>query len=567
MVATIFLIGFGALRFIVGVYDRQLLSDAAQLLNLSVASIENELRRVEQISQTILADPNLQRQLRAVKETEAAYAGFQARAQIDDMLLSHALSEPYINSIHLVDSRGNQMSTGIHARPLPAEQWRAILEQAMPAEGRVVWIPPSGGDDSLIAARIVRQIEELTLDYLGLLILRINMKELIEVFAASYPSAATNLHIFAPGGTVYTTDPWLLELGSELVEDDVYGIEEIEGRRYIVSYTRPRYSGWTYMYLLPYESVYQQTLSVTSTVTLLYLGVLVAALSASMRFIRSITEPVERLVGEMKRVEQGEFSLPETGDDPYGGVEEIDRLHRHFRTMVQKINTLIEENYAKQLVLKDTQYKALQAQINPHFLYNTLDTVHWLARLAGHREIATVVEALGTLLRKSISGGQSVIRVREELEIVASYVAIQRIRFGDRLQFELDVGEAFLDLMIPKLTLQPLVENAINHGLERTEGPFRIAVRAEWRKEGAALVVEDSGPGMAPEHLERIRRGEAPTRGSGIGLRNIDERLRMIFGEAYGVSVASRPGAGVAVTLLIPEAYAEEDARVQGASG
>ncbi len=557
MVATILLIGFGALRFIIGAYDRQLLSDAAQLLNLSVASIENELRRVEQISQTILADPNLQRQLRAVKQTEAAYEGFQARAQIDDMLLTHALSEPYINSIHIVDSRGNQISAGVHARPLTAELWRWILAQALPAQGRVVWIPPSGGDDSLIAARIVRQIEDLTLEYLGLLILRINMKELIELFAESYPSAAMNLHIFAPDGTVYTSDPWLLELGSELVDDDVYGIEEIEGRRYIVSYTRPRYSGWTYMYLLPYESVYQQTLSATSTVTILYLAVLIAALSASMRFIRSITEPVERLVGEMKRVEKGEFTLPETGDAPYESIEEIDRLHRHFRTMVQKINTLIEENYARQLVLKDTQYKALQAQINPHFLYNTLDTVHWLARLAGHREIATVVEALGTLLRKSISAGESVIRVREELEIVECYVAIQRVRFGDRLHFELGVDEPFLDLMIPKLTLQPLVENAVNYGLEKTEGRFRIAIRAEWRKEGAALIVEDSGPGMDPQQLERIRRGEAPTRGSGIGLRNIDERLRMLFGEAYGLSLESRPGEGLEVAVLIPETYAE----------
>lgn len=559
MVATGLLIGFGALRFTIGAYNRQLLADAAQLLNLSVASIENELRRVEHISQTILADPNLQGQLRAVKASELAYEGFQARSSIDNMLISHALSEPYINSIHIIDSRGNQTSVGVHSRALPAEQWGAILERALPAEGRIVWIPPGGEDDSLIAARIIRQIEELSLDYLGLLILRISMKELFDLFAENYPSAAMNLHIFAPEGTVFSSGPLmkLEQIWPDLIEDDRYGIEKIEGRRYIVSYTRPRYTGWTYLYLLPYESVYQQTLSVTRTVTLLYLAVMILALWAAIWFIRGITRPVERLESEMKRVEQGEFTLPEAPDSAYQGVEEIDRLHRHFRVMVQKINTLIEENYAKQLVLKDTQYKALQAQINPHFLYNTLDTVHWLARLGEQQEIATVVEALGTLLRKSISQGQSVISLREELEIVKSYIAIQRIRFGDRLRFRLDIGEAFLGLPIPKLTLQPLVENAINYGLEKTEGPVHIAVWVERCERGAALFVEDDGPGMDPGHLKRVRRGEGASSGSGIGLRNIDERLRMLFGEAYSLEIDSRPGEGVRVTLFLPEVYEE----------
>ncbi|MFH5182162.1 sensor histidine kinase [Paenibacillus sp. TAB 01] len=256
----------------------------------------------------------------------------------------------------------------------------------------------------------------------------------------------------------------------------------------------------------------------------------------------------------MKQAQLGDFSQAQTELVEMAAVpmDEVGQLHRTYRLMIQKINELITENYAKQIVIKETQFKALQAQINPHFLYNTLESINWLAKANGQKQISSMVEALGFLLRSSISLKETLITVQEELDIVTNYLIIQKYRFEDRLLFELDMPEEAKSAYLPKLTLQPLLENAIHYGLETMLEPCRIRITGEVEGDRLRITVEDNGQGMSAELLEQVRAGAAPTRGSGIGLKNIEERIIIAFGEAYGIRIESEPERGTQVSVMIP---------------
>jgi two-component system sensor histidine kinase YesM len=257
----------------------------------------------------------------------------------------------------------------------------------------------------------------------------------------------------------------------------------------------------------------------------------------------------------MRQVQKGDFSLAgmENADWTTMQMDEVGQLKRTFRMMIQQINELITENYSKQLTIKETQFKALQAQINPHFLYNTLESINWLAKSNGQPQISKMVESLGFLLRNSISLKEALITVEEELDIVMNYITIQRFRFEERLVFELDVPADARALLLPKLTLQPLIENSIHYALESMLEPCHIRIWTKREQGRLILVVEDNGPGMEEGLLEQVRKGEAPTRGSGIGLRNIEERIILAFGEGYGVSVESEQEQGTRVSVIIPD--------------
>ena len=220
--------------------------------------------------------------------------------------------------------------------------------------------------------------------------------------------------------------------------------------------------------------------------------------------------------------------------------------------MIQQIDELIHENYSKQLTIKETEFKALQAQINPHFLYNTLESINWLAKGNGQTQISKMVEALGYLLRNSISLKKPLITIEEELNIVKSYIIIQKYRFEERLEFTIEVDSAVLGIEIPKLTVQPLVENAIHYALEPMIDPCKIRIYSIVTNEEFQLIIEDNGPGMDPDILEKLKRGEVKTRGQGVGLSNINDRIKLAYGEKYGVVIESATGEGTKIIIGIP---------------
>ena len=285
--------------------------------------------------------------------------------------------------------------------------------------------------------------------------------------------------------------------------------------------------------------------------TLVFLFMFLLGFLLLRRLSHMVTRPLQELVRSMQVVKNGDFNAAlqmlqtETANDETG------QLTQEFRVMLESIDTLIRENYEKQLILQDTRYKMLQAQINPHFLYNTLNTVTWMIRAGQNKDAIRVVVELGELLRAALSKEQTS-TVAQEVQLARSYITIQEFRYADQASFAL-TAEGELDrYRMPRMVLQPLIENAILHGIDDALNFRHIEVLAKEEETDILLRVTDDGLGMSEEQLDAVRKGTAKPKGHGIGLSNIQERLKLMYGE-FQMEIDSKPGEGTTVTLRLPK--------------
>lgn len=551
IMAVCFCATYFALSYAYSTYDKQLYSKSSQVLNLSSGRIENELKKIESLSFNIATDTAFQANLAMFNEPVSDYNKNMIRWDMTERMIQYTGYEKYISSVQIIDLQNNDYFVG-KIEPLSVEKRSRMFEIAAAGMGDMRWIYPDSEDKELIAVREIRSYKYFDLKPIGIMIIRIKMDEIVEAVLQGTDLVQGEFRIAADGVPVYP-----LESSEQAaLPDDVasdhngYVIRKLDGgQTYFLTFFRSSTYNWTYYGVIPFDEIFKRIVTMKRALLIGFAASIFLLFVISIRFAQSITRPIEDLIGRMKQAQKGNFTLNETEAIP---MDEVGQLHRVFRIMIQEIDGLITENYAKQLIIKETQFKALQAQINPHFLYNTLESINWLAKINGQKQISEMVEALGHLLRSSISLKETLITVGEELQIVENYMTIQKFRFEDRLNFSIDVDERLHGCVIPKLTLQPLVENAIHYALEQMLEPCRIRIYALETADGLSLVVEDNGPGIEEGMLEKVRSGQVRTRGQGIGLTNIEERIVITFGEAYGIRLESGPATGTRVYVNIP---------------
>ena len=266
----------------------------------------------------------------------------------------------------------------------------------------------------------------------------------------------------------------------------------------------------------------------------------------------SITSPIRRLTQVTDQVAKGDLTVR---SDVTGGLE-ARVLSDSMNTMIDKINELLEQVKTEQVRLRKAEFELLQSQINPHFLYNTLDAIVWLAEAGEQKKVVSMVGSLSDFFRISLNQGQDILDVREELQHVRSYLEIQQMRYQDILQYEICVPEELYSSRIPKITLQPLVENALYHGIKNKRGKGMIRIDGEMEDSDCILRITDNGRGMTPERLGQVREGIRNRNACETeiyGLYNVNERIRLNFGEKYGITITSTYGEGTCVTVRLPE--------------
>jgi two-component system sensor histidine kinase YesM len=541
-------------QYAFSIYDKQLYDKSSQVLNLSSAAIETKLGRIEQMSYEIIADIRLQNVLLSIKNNESDYELHLLRQDVIDRLLFYTGSETSIYSIQLIDSHGKVNGAGNLPVSIDSQKDKHIEEITNAAEGDNRWIFPDEKDTALIAAREIRSFSNTNFDleFLGTLIIRINIEKIVDEFS----SEEGDLILFSGDAILYPKEPvfQLEKVQSSIRSNKGYFTKKIGEHTYFIAHTRSSKTGWTYLNITPFNQIFERVIFIKELVVMVFIAIFVLVILIGFRFSRSLTRPIDNLISRMKMAEKGNFAEAhlQTADDSPMSMDEMGLLHRTFRIMVERINTLITENYANELLIKETEFRALQAQINPHFLYNTLESINWLAKVNKQTQISNMVESLGFLLRNSINMKEEILTLGEEIEVVKSYVTIQKYRFDERLAFGLEIPESLLKRRLPKLTLQPLLENAIHYALEPSIGTSTIIVSAELTEEGFFLTVADDGPGMPEDMLDKLRNGERRAKGKGIGLLNIDERIKIAFGDAYGIRINSAPGRGTRVILALP---------------
>jgi two-component system sensor histidine kinase YesM len=298
------------------------------------------------------------------------------------------------------------------------------------------------------------------------------------------------------------------------------------------------------------------------SMNLITIAVLPLILLFSMLVSRSVTHPLEKLRENMMAVSEGNFNVPIV---PPSSDREVRALTRCFNYMLLKISDLLEQQYNYGKRIKELEIRSLQAQINPHFLYNTLDLIKWKAIKYKDSDVQNLVMALSEYYRKGLSKGADFVTLQSEIAHITSYVYIQNMRFDDCVRMRCVVDEKASRCLLPKLTLQPLVENAITHGiLESESGKGNVLVRTFLQGDILYIAIVDDGCGMPPEKAANIFEWTKsnPVTGSGYGLRNINERIRLSFGENYGLSFISYPERGTAAVLKIPYRTNEEERNV-----
>ena len=275
---------------------------------------------------------------------------------------------------------------------------------------------------------------------------------------------------------------------------------------------------------------------------------------AAWSLSRSIYTPIKKLHDVTTTITKNDLQALMTSDN----VDEITELGMSFNIMIGKIKELLDSKMKEQENLKKAELRALQAQINPHFLYNTLDTIIWMAESNKTDDVVKIVSALSSFFRISLSKGMDWITIGEELERIRSYLTIQQMRYRDILNFRIEADENVLENTILKLILQPLVENALYHGIKNKRQGGTIIVRAKRKgNDEVQLEVEDDGIGFTPGKLEKLRAGlhedtDDIKLESGYGIGNVNKRIRLYYGEPYGLTVESEYNTGTRVTLVIP---------------
>lgn len=329
-------------------------------------------------------------------------------------------------------------------------------------------------------------------------------------------------------------------------------VKPIFGRNYQIIYNTFPDIGWRIVGVIPLSESLKVVSDLQTVTVIIAMVTLFFAFIASWFFTNSIVRPVGKLRSLMRKVEEGELNLRFPGRTN----DEIGQLGNSFNKMVEEIENLINMVYMEQKEKREAELKALQAQIKPHFLYNTLDTIQWMAQDHDAQDIVELVVALTNLFRIGLSKGNEIIPLTEELQHVESYLVIQMARYEDKLDYEILVSDEIKRYRVLKIILQPLVENAIYHGIKTKSGTGKIVIHGFKDGNGLRLIVEDDGVGLPEDKLIQLREDMRFTRQTGreqgYGLFNVNERIKLSHGPEYGISINSVPGQGTVVEVRLP---------------
>lgn len=331
-------------------------------------------------------------------------------------------------------------------------------------------------------------------------------------------------------------------------EDTVLTGTGNDGKLYSIS--RSEKTGWTVVDCTNVKELLSKSRQAQSVYVLTAIILVIVALLFSRFMARSITLPIQKLRDSMKKVQEGDFSVSDVVVD---SKNEIGSLTKSFDVMTHRIHELMEQNVHEQEEKRKSELKALQSQINPHFLYNTLDSIIWMAEGKKNEEVVLMTASLARLLRQSISNEDEVVPIANEVEYARGYLTIQKMRYKDKLEFQIEVDSSILYISLIKLVLQPIIENAIYHGLKYKESKGLLIVKGFMKDGNAVLQVIDDGVGMDEETLAHIYdKHKVNYHSNGVGVYNVQKRLKLYYGEDYGITYTSELGKGTTATITIP---------------
>lgn len=545
-------ISIGTLQITLSIYEKELYKKSLQELNYFTKAIETELNNVEKTSFSIAMDYDIQKQLDYLTTIKDEKEYSFNMSSIRSRLLVESLTVDMLTNITFTDRKKTTVNLGKKHLNIPNEIYNEILDKAKEAKGGYVYIEPTLDFPYLVSGRDIREHIDYSLDYLGTIIFTSNIVEIIENNYGALESGVSDLYIFSNEGIIYRSNDILFDAIPKLDSENGYKIINIDKEKYFMCYLKSEQNDWMYVNLFPYSSIYYMNTIIRYIMVIGFIIIFIIVFFVMKKIANVITLPLERLTKSMRIVEKGEFEEAKIylGNDD--SMDEIGMLKKDFQIMLDRIMVLIHENYEKQIMLKDTEYKALQAQINPHFLYNTLNSINWMIKAKMNENASKMIMALGNLLHAAFSK-ELLIPINEEVELLKSYISIQKIRYDKRANFDITVEDGLEEYIVPRMILQPIVENSIIYGVENSLVFCNISVSVRQKQDFIIIEIADDGPGMEEEVLQKVRELKMEPKGNGIGLKNIIERCELLYNKDFYMEINSKFGEGTKIKIVIPK--------------
>lgn len=483
------------------------------------------------------------------------YSYYSRSGQIRRLLLQ-GYTSIYMNDIQLYGYNGaNHLLS--NNREINEETARISCELAEQANGRCIYYNAS--DEGLMY--MAKQIKDsLTMEPLGILRASIKLSYLKKMTITARESLSARIFLLdndrnillesAEDDSVITNRDWTEEISGNEGDFSL----TTDGQDYNCVYQKSSDTGLIVVGMIPKSFLQKTARGLQKTTAMLILASIVLCIVLANIMAKGIAGPIERTSNAMKQFAGGDFSVRL----PDGRTDEIGAMNSVFNQTIEKIEQLLKQVVEMETVNKDIEFQALQAQINPHFLYNVLDTINWMARKKGEENICHMVTAISNLMRASISNKRSMVYVREEMKYVQDYLYIQETRYGDKFTSYIEVDDKLNELEIPKMTIQTLVENAVVHGVENATWDCFLYVSGGIIDDTAVFTVKDDGIGMSEEQLEKLSADEeepeheAERTHTHLGVYAVRKRLDYVYHNKAQMSILSEIGKGTQVVLKIP---------------
>lgn len=557
---TMILIPVILLSFLEFYYSKKMLADKTNdylknLAAVTLSKIDSTVSDIENVAFYINGNNTIQASLKAERQAVGnRVAYYELHSDIRQILASYVLLRQEINAICIHSESGREYTYTKTRNGPPLDITRYIRDE------KQYWAVDK---NHIVLMKKLYAFPSQSL--LGYIALDVNAKSLYDIIADIDLTKSGRIFLVNEEGRILASESETLsgELLDEpyrnfLGENEAFYNNVRVGNTYYSVYNSGAISNGWYMVLAIPRDYYMRDITKLKNV-IIPITLTTALLTALLSILvsRGITRPIRFLSGAMENFGQGNFDINCQVDSE----DEIGRLSHTFNQMVMDMNSLVNTVYEQKVMKQEAQMKSLQMQINPHFLYNTLDTINWMARIRHVDEIGDMVAALSNMMRYSLEK-KSFVRLGEEVKSLKDYIAIQNYRYRDKMVAEIEIDESLMSLYIPRLLIQPILENAIVHGIEEKLDKGHILVAARREEEDLYIQIMDDGVGMTEETMSHILKEDYSMKKSGhtsIGVVNVNRRIQMIYGTDYGLLVQSVLGAGTKITIHIPAREEEQE--------
>ncbi|WP_117169587.1 cache domain-containing sensor histidine kinase [Paraliobacillus sediminis] len=550
------------------VLEEQVNNNTSQLISKVNESLEFHINNMQSITYFIAANKDIQLFLNQNSEEESMVNEYD----ITDFLRNFTTISPEVAGLLVVNNEGNYMSNELYApsgKNLTEEYWyqeavdnKGIFKIIGKPEGRSITSLVNYRNDEVVS--VVRAVvDPYTQEVLGVILIDLKVRVIAETVKDIRLGKTGYLMVIDDQNqTIYQpNEPLIDTIPDQWIDERTTGTfsKLVNDQKLQFIFHKSSFANWTTIGVFPAKETIFEIREIRYYLVIFVFIIMLFGIPVSYILSNSISKPISELMRFMRKAEEGNLAVRyhEKRHD------EIGLLGRSFNKMLAQIDQLMRLTKRHERQKREAEFRSLQANINPHFLYNTLDSIQWMARKQKADDIAEVVESLAKLFRIGLSKGRDMIPLSEEIEHLESYLMIQKMRYREKLNYQIQVDESNRSLYVLKFILQPLVENAIYHGIKERRGLGHIIVTAHEKEQKLSIIIQDDGVGMSETQLEEIRQAlsEAITRTEnqeenrdkkGYGMLNVQARILLTFGEEYGIYMDSKKEIGTRVEIILP---------------